>query len=104
MPARRHAWPHEACYHPLSGSGSPIIVFPLFDLEATLGENIAVGGYTLALIWRSFVPRRVFEAIWSGSMADVDGGTVRAEQNTGIGLPQIALLHAGRAHRHARHG
>jgi hypothetical protein len=41
-----------------------IIVFPLFDLEVTIGENLAIGGlFTLASICRSFVLRRVFEAI-----------------------------------------
>ena len=41
-----------------------IIVFPIFDLEVTLGENLAIGSlFTLASICRSFVLRRVFEAI-----------------------------------------
>jgi hypothetical protein len=41
-----------------------IIVFPLFDLEVTLGENLAIGLlFTLASICRSFALRRVFEAI-----------------------------------------
>ena len=41
-----------------------IIVFPVFDLEVTLGENLAISGlFTLASICRSFVLRRVFEAI-----------------------------------------
>jgi hypothetical protein len=41
-----------------------IIVFPLFDLAVTLGENLAIGGlFTLASLCRSFVLRRVFEAI-----------------------------------------
>jgi hypothetical protein len=41
-----------------------IIVFPLFDLEVTLGENLGIGGlFTLASLCRSFVLRRVFEAI-----------------------------------------
>ena len=41
-----------------------IIVFPLFDVAVTLGENVALGSlFTLASICRSFVLRRVFEAI-----------------------------------------
>ena len=41
-----------------------IIVFPLFDLEVTLGENLAIGSlFTIASICLSFVLRRVFEAI-----------------------------------------
>jgi hypothetical protein len=40
------------------------IVFPLFNVEVTLGENLAIGSlFTLASICRSFVLRRVFEAI-----------------------------------------
>ena len=41
-----------------------IIVFPLFDLEVSVGEHLAIGGlFTLASIGRSYVLRRVFEAI-----------------------------------------
>ena len=41
-----------------------IIVFPLFGLQVSLGENLAIGGlFTLASIARSYVLRRVFEAI-----------------------------------------
>jgi hypothetical protein len=41
-----------------------IIVFPLFDLEVTLGENLAISGlFTLTSICRAYVLRRVFEAI-----------------------------------------
>jgi CO/xanthine dehydrogenase FAD-binding subunit len=41
-----------------------IIVFPLFDIEATLGENLSIGAlFTLASICRSFALRRLFEAI-----------------------------------------
>jgi hypothetical protein len=41
-----------------------IIVFPVFDIEVTLGENAAIGAlFTLASICRSFVLRRLFEAI-----------------------------------------
>ena len=41
-----------------------IIVFPLFGIAVTLGENLAIGSlFTLASICRSFVLRRAFEAI-----------------------------------------
>ena len=41
-----------------------IIIFPLFGLEVTLGENLAIGGlFTVASIARSYALRRVFEAI-----------------------------------------
>jgi hypothetical protein len=41
-----------------------IIVFPLFALEVTLGENLAIGAlFTGASICRSFVLRRLFAAI-----------------------------------------
>jgi hypothetical protein len=41
-----------------------IIVFPLFGLEIGLGENLALGGlFTTASITRSYILRRVFEAI-----------------------------------------
>ena len=41
-----------------------IIVFPLFALQVSLGDNLAIGGlFTLASIGRSYVLRRVFEAI-----------------------------------------
>jgi hypothetical protein len=41
-----------------------IIVFPLFGIAVSLGENLAIGVlFTLASICRSFVLRRVFEAI-----------------------------------------
>ena len=41
-----------------------IIVFPLFALEVSLGDNLAIGGlFTLASLARSYLLRRVFEAI-----------------------------------------
>ena len=41
-----------------------IIVFPLFGLRVSLGENLAIGGlFTAASITRSYVLRRVFETI-----------------------------------------
>jgi hypothetical protein len=40
-----------------------IVVFPLFDLEATLGGNLAIGGlFTIASICHSLFLRRLFEA------------------------------------------
>jgi hypothetical protein len=41
-----------------------IIVFPLFGLKVSLGENFAIGGlFTVASIARSYALRRIFEAI-----------------------------------------
>jgi hypothetical protein len=41
-----------------------IIVFPLFGLAVSLGENLAIGGlFTVASIARSYALRRVFDAI-----------------------------------------
>ena len=41
-----------------------IIVFPLFGLQVSLAENLAIGGlFTTVSIGRSYVLRRVFEAI-----------------------------------------
>jgi len=41
-----------------------IIVFPLFGLQVSLGDNLAIGGlFTIASIVRSYMLRRVFEAI-----------------------------------------
>ena len=41
-----------------------ILVFPLFGLQVSLGENLAIGGlFTLASIARSYILRRAFEAI-----------------------------------------
>ena len=41
-----------------------IIVFPLFALEVTLGENLVIGSiFTAVSICRSFALRRMFEAI-----------------------------------------
>ena len=50
-----------------------IIVFPLFDLEVSTGEHLAPGGlFTLASIARSYILRRVFEAIRVRSVPSVD--------------------------------
>jgi hypothetical protein len=41
-----------------------IIVFPLFGLRVSPGDNLAIGGlFSLASVARSYAPRRVFEAI-----------------------------------------
>jgi branched-subunit amino acid transport protein len=41
-----------------------IIVFPLFNLEVSLDEHLAISGlFTIASIARSYALRRVFEAI-----------------------------------------
>jgi hypothetical protein len=41
-----------------------IIVFPLFALQVSLDDNLAISGlFTMASIGRSYVLRRVFEAI-----------------------------------------
>lgn len=41
-----------------------IVVFPLFDLEVSLGEHLAISWlFTIASIARSYLLRRLFEAI-----------------------------------------
>ena len=41
-----------------------IAVFPLFGLQATLGDNLLIGGlFTLISLLRSFVLRRIFNAL-----------------------------------------
>ena len=41
-----------------------IVVFPLFNLEVGLGEHLAISGlFTIASIARSYLLRRLFEAI-----------------------------------------
>ncbi|MDG4601427.1 MAG: hypothetical protein P9C55_01565 [Defluviicoccus sp.] len=41
-----------------------ILVFPLFGLDASLEENLALGGlFTVASVCRSYVLRRIFEAL-----------------------------------------
>lgn len=41
-----------------------ILVFPLFDVEVSLNEHLAIGGlFTLASIARSYTLRRLFEAV-----------------------------------------
>lgn len=41
-----------------------VLVFPLFGLEVSLGENLGIGGiFTLISLVRSFVLRRLFNAV-----------------------------------------
>jgi hypothetical protein len=44
--------------------GTQILVFPLFAIEASLGDNIAIGAvFTTVSMLRSYLLRRMFEAI-----------------------------------------
>lgn len=44
--------------------GTQILIFPLFGLRTTLGQNLSMGGiFTIVSIIRSFALRRIFEAI-----------------------------------------
>ena len=41
-----------------------ILIFPVFGLQTTLGQNLAMGGiFTIVSLLRSFALRRLFEAI-----------------------------------------
>lgn len=41
-----------------------ILIFPIFGLQTTLGQNLAMGGvFTIVSLFRSFALRRLFEAI-----------------------------------------
>ena len=41
-----------------------ILIFPVFGLHTTLGQNLAMGGvFTIVSLARSFLLRRFFEAI-----------------------------------------
>ena len=41
-----------------------ILIFPIFGLQTTLGQNLAMGGiFTIVSLARSFSLRRLFEAI-----------------------------------------
>ena len=41
-----------------------ILIFPIFGLQTTLGQNLAMGGvFTIVSLLRSFALRRLFEAI-----------------------------------------
>ena len=42
-----------------------VAVFPMFGLQASLGDNLAIGGiFTVVSIVRSYVLRRVFNGGW----------------------------------------
>ncbi len=44
--------------------GTQLLVFPLFGLEVSLTDNLAIGAiFTLVSIGRSYCLRRLFEAI-----------------------------------------
>jgi hypothetical protein len=44
--------------------GTQILIFPLFGLHTTLGQNLAMGGiFTMVSLVRSFLLRRFFEAV-----------------------------------------
>ena len=41
-----------------------ILIFPIFGLQTTLGQNFAMGGiFTIVSLIRSFLLRRLFEAV-----------------------------------------
>ena len=41
-----------------------ILIFPVFGLQTTLRQNLAMGGiFTIVSLFRSFALRRLFEAI-----------------------------------------
>jgi len=61
----------EAVANVLVGYGVAVLtqlaVFPLFGLNASLGDNLGIGGvFTVVSIVRSFTLRRLFEAIRVG--------------------------------------
>jgi hypothetical protein len=65
-----------------------IIVFPLFGLSVSLGENFAIGGlFTVTSIARSYVLRRVFEAIRALPSTKTGAGTQQYP-----GAPCVKLL------------
>lgn len=58
----------EAAVNILVGFGlavlTQVLVFPLFGLQASLGENLLIGGiFTLISLVRSFLLRRLFNAL-----------------------------------------
>jgi len=41
-----------------------VLVFPLFELQANLGDNLLIGAvFTVVSIGRSYLLRRLFEAV-----------------------------------------
>lgn len=52
-----------------------ILIFPVFGLQTTLGENLAMGGiFTIVSLFRSFALRRAFEAFRGASHSGDRGG------------------------------
>jgi hypothetical protein len=48
--------------------GTQLLVFPLFRLDVSIGDNLLIGGlFTIASIARSFLLRRMFERISVGT-------------------------------------
>ena len=58
----------EAVANVIVGYGVAVVTqilnFPIFGLQTTLGQNLAMGGiFTIVSLFRSFALRRLFEAI-----------------------------------------
>lgn len=50
-------------------TGAQVVIFPIFGLEATLGEHLAIGAlFTVVSIARSYALRRLFNA-WGAQRA-----------------------------------
>ena len=64
-----------------------IVVFPVFGVQASLGQNLGIGAaFTLVSLVRSYALRRAFEAIRVRSAeretaARAGGGSFRAESD-----------------------
>jgi hypothetical protein len=65
-----------------------IVVFPVFGLNVSLSEILAISGlFTFVSICRSFVLRRVFEAIRVRAGNDNDPGALISAAKTPTGRP-----------------
>ena len=52
-----------------------ILIFPIFGLHTSLGQNLAMGGiFTIVSLARSFLLRRVFEAVRVANRSGDRGG------------------------------
>jgi len=52
-----------------------ILIFPIFGLHTSLGQNLAMGGiFTIVSLARSFLLRRVFEAVRVANRSGGRGG------------------------------
>jgi hypothetical protein len=65
----------EAVVNVIVGYGLAVLtqlaVFPLFGLNASLGDNLAIGGvFALVAVVRSFALRRLFEAVRAGKVRE----------------------------------